>query len=123
MAQLEAKDLDAAMMRYKEAKLTYEQLSEYGQNEAYPDLDQLLSALDSKYFQLLAERIHEAINEGRLNDAVDDFARLEGTYERLSPEEQESLVVIVLELGRRLGLSDEEETVTTKSTPTGGETQ
>jgi len=108
LVHLGASDLDHAMMRYKEAKLTYERLSPYAKNEAYSDLEHFCSALDSAYFSLLADRIKEALDRGSLTDAIDDFQRLEATYERLSPEEQETLLLLVYELGRRLGVNDED---------------
>lgn len=108
MAQLEAGNLDQAMMRYKEAKLEYERLSSYAQNEAYPDIFRFKESLDSSYFSLLTHRIQDALKEGRLHDAVDDFARLEATYEGLAPEEQETLYAIVTELARRLGLTEDD---------------
>jgi len=108
LAQLESGELDGAMMRYKEAKLSYERLSEYGQNEVFADLERLRLALDGCYFVLLSDRIHEAMVDGRLADAVDDYERLEGTFARLGKEEQARLVEIVLELGRRLGMTGEQ---------------
>jgi hypothetical protein len=117
LAHLESGDVDGAMMRYKEAKLSYEQLTAYGQNEAFSDLERLRSALDGQYFVLLTDRIHEAMADGRLGDAVDDYSRLEGTFTRLGEEEQARLIEIVLELGRRLGMTAEQDA---ESTGNGG---
>ena len=114
----EAGDLERAMMRYKEAKLVYERLPVLAQNEAYKDLLRLKGALDSAYFSKLTHRIHDAIDDGRFEDAVDDFARLEGTYDLLAPEEQEQLIIIVNELASQLGLTKEE--VKSSASGTGG---
>ncbi len=111
MAQLESGNLEQAMMRYKEAKLEYERLGTFAQNEGYADLLRLKETLDSSYFSLLTHRIQDALEAGRLHDAVDDFARLEATYESLAPDEQESLYGIVTEMARRLGLTKGEEGV------------
>ncbi len=102
MALLEANNLEQAMMRYKEAKLEYERLEEYAKNEAYPRLLELKRGLDGAYFNLLTRRIQEAMEQGRYEDALDDYARLEGTFEQLGPEERTSLIAIVNELGRRI---------------------
>jgi hypothetical protein len=107
LTHLDGCDLDGAMMRYKEAKLSYERLSEYGQNEAYDDLERLRDGLDNAYFSQLCDRIQEAMTDGRLADAIDDFERLEATFERLGEEEQAGLIVIVMEIGRRLGMVDD----------------
>ncbi len=106
LARLEAGDLETSMMRYKEAKLSYERLDEYGKNDAYDDLAGLRQALDERYFTVLVDRINEALHAGDLERAIDDYARLEGTYEHLEPEDQNRLYGIVLELGKRLGLEE-----------------
>lgn len=105
MAHLEGHDLEQATMRYKEAKLEYERLATFAKNEAFDDLIRFAAALDSGYFETLVDRISEAIGQGRLVDAIDDFERLEGTFELLGPEEQDRLVAVVMTIGRRLGLS------------------
>ncbi len=102
LAHLDVNDLDRAVMRYKEAKLTYERLSDYAKNEVYDDLTRLRHALDSGYYSQLVQRIGAAISEGRLHDAIDDYARLEGTFERLDEEEQERLIIVAAELSRRI---------------------
>jgi len=109
LAQLEASNFEQAVLRYKEAKLSYERLDKFAQNETYDDLISFKDALDKGYFTLLEERIKAAIDQGRLEDAVDDFSRLEGTYGMLGPQEQERLYEIVLLLGKRLGLEESPE--------------
>jgi hypothetical protein len=103
MAQIEGGNLDQAIMRYKEAKLSYENLSIYAQNEVYPNMIDFKRMLDNHYFTLLTDRIKNSIIDGHLEEAIDDFARLEGTFEELSTEDQGELISLITELGKRLG--------------------
>jgi hypothetical protein len=103
MARIEGGNLDQAIMRYKEAKLSYENLSIYAQNEVYPNMIDFKRMLDNHYFTLLTDRIKNSIIDGHLEEAIDDFARLEGTFEELSTEDQGELISLITELGKRLG--------------------
>lgn len=103
LAHLEGGNLDQAVMRYKEAKLAYDHLSTYARNDVYENIINFKKMLDNHYFTMLADRIKNSIIEGHLEEAIDDFARLEGTFEQLSLEDQGELISLVTELGRRLG--------------------
>lgn len=103
LSQLEAGDMDRAMMRYKEAKLSYERLSDYAKNDSYDDLIAFKDALDNTYFNILVDRIKEAMDQGNHIAAIEEYERLEGTFSGLNPEQQDHLIDIVSELGRRLG--------------------
>ncbi|MBR9693316.1 PKD domain-containing protein [Candidatus Woesearchaeota archaeon] len=103
-SHLDAGDLERAMMRYKEAKLSYEHLSAYAQNEVLPDILRLHEFLDDAYFRKLLNRIGEAIDAGRMADAIEDYARLEGTFEHLPAEKQNDLIMVVNEISRKLHL-------------------
>ncbi len=100
---LEDHELEKAMMRYKEARLAYERLPAYARNEAYEALEGFRKVLDASYFAILAERLREEISEGLLAEAIDDYERLEGTFQRLDDRDKEELAGIVHELARRLG--------------------
>ncbi len=103
-SQLEAGNLEQSMMRYKEAKLSYDKLSTFAKNEGLPELLRLHASLDKAYFEALTQRITDAIRDDKLHEAIDDYARLEGTFEQLGPDEQARVMAIVIELGKRLGL-------------------
>jgi hypothetical protein len=78
-------------------------LSIYAQNEVYPNMIDFKRMLDNHYFTLLTDRIKNSIIDGHLEEAIDDFARLEGTFEELSTEDQGELISLITELGKRLG--------------------
>lgn len=107
IAQLQANNLDRAMMRYKEAKLSYEQLKTYAQNEIYEEMISFKEALDSSYFTMLTERIQDSIQQGNLDSAIDDFERLEGTFNKLTPDDQDHLITIVTTIAKKLGVDVE----------------
>jgi hypothetical protein len=101
---LAANNYDKALMMYKEIKLTYDQLSTPAKNELFEEITMVCAELDKSFMKRLIVEMDTALKHDQLEQAIEHFARIEATYERLPQEEQRQVHDIVLGLGKRLGL-------------------
>lgn len=103
---LAANNYDKALIIYKEAKLSYEQLSIPAQNEIYAELCSACTQLDNYYLKQLIYNLDAALKQDKLSEAIEWYAKIEGTYERLPENDQNKVAEIVMGLARRLGLKE-----------------
>lgn len=101
---LSANDYDKALLIYKEAKLTYEQLAIPVKNELYDEFIDVCAELDTSYLKRLVIQMDKALKEEMIAEAIECYAKIEGTFERLPEAEQEHVVSIVHGMAKRLGV-------------------
>lgn len=103
--QIQASNYDKAAMLYKEVRLSYDQLPVPAQNELIDEIQRICSEIDISYLKGLVMKMDKALKENRLEDAINYYERIEGTFHRLPDEEQQSVKTMVIGLGKRLGVA------------------
>lgn len=103
--QLDTNNYDKAEMIYREVRMTYDALPDFGKNELYEDVMDLVHRMDSFYFNMIMIEIDGNIKAGDLHAAIEGYEKLTKIYERLDVERQQQLVQTVTGMAQRLGVT------------------
>lgn len=95
---------DKALLIYKEISLSYDQLNIPEKNAVQEEVVSLCADIDKYFMNSLIIDMDRALKENRLEDAINYFEKVEGTYERLPKEEQDKVLYVVQSLAKRLGV-------------------
>ncbi|MBR9703211.1 hypothetical protein GOV10_04185, partial [Candidatus Woesearchaeota archaeon] len=85
---ISANNYDKALLIYKEAKLTYDKLATHTKNELYDEFIDVCAELDTSYLKRLVVEMDKALKEEKLAQAIEYYAKIEGTYDRLPEAEK-----------------------------------
>lgn len=103
---LEAGNYEKANMIYEELKLAYEQEeNELVKNDVFEDVMKVCHELDEQYLMKLSSRIGTALQNDDLESAIDDYEKLEGTYERLTDKQKTTVEDLVTTIAKKLGMT------------------
>lgn len=102
---LAANNYDKALLIYKEIKLTYDKLELPAKNELFEEITMVCAELDKSFMKQLVLEMDKALKNDQLENAINYYARIEATYERLPPAEQQQVRDLVAGLAKRLGVT------------------
>lgn len=103
---ISANNYDKALLIYKEAKLTYDKLATPAKNDLYDEFISVCAELDTSYLKRLVVEMDKALKEEQLAQAIEYYAKIEGTYERLPDDEKEQVIALVHGMAKRLGMEE-----------------
>jgi outer membrane protein assembly factor BamD (BamD/ComL family) len=101
---LQAGDYEKAEMLYKEIRMMYDQLPEFGRNELYDDVMDVVHKMDAYYFNMVMIELDSNLKSGDMHSAILSYEKLTKVFERLDIERQNQLVSVISAMGRRLGM-------------------